>query len=103
MTPDPYIWPARDLAIALFVCLFATVGVLRKKSPRERLVLFVAAMVLILLNGTVFIVFGEGTAWWKRLPLYDLYLWLATLVVVIFNRIAATDSSSGKDKETRKP
>lgn len=98
MMGDSYnVWSVRDLAITASVCLFATFWVFRNKSSRERVALIVAGIVLVMANFCVVFMMRSET-WRDRLPLYDILIWIATCVTVIFNRALKRNRSQQEEK-----
>jgi Ca2+/Na+ antiporter len=86
------VWSVRDLVITASVCLIATVWIFRNKSWREKVALILAGIVVVIANVCViFIVRPER--WRDRLPLYDILIWIATCVSVVFNRAIKRDKS----------
>jgi hypothetical protein len=88
MLTDSYnVWSVRDLVLTLSVCVFATFWILRNKSPRERLLLLLAGIVLILVNIGIVVIVGLEKASQGGLAFYDLFFWATTLVCSFFNKL----------------
>lgn len=99
MNTDSYnVWSVRDLVLTFAVCIFAAFWVMKKKSPREKVALVGAAIVLLIVNGIILYSFNPGETWRKWLPLFDLFWWVVVLVAAAFNRIAKTSTEDTKDE-----
>ena len=97
------VWPLRHLLAVATVLVLAIFWILRKRSFRDLVAVLLAAMVLITLMGTFFWLFNPGKADWKRLVMYDLFGWIAALLVWIFNKLFRTEATFDVEDKHTKP
>lgn len=102
MATDSYnVWSVRDLVIVLSVCSIAAVWVLRNKSPRERFVLILAGVIVVIVNGFILFAVRPGNTWRELLPLYDVLYWIALYLGMSFNRMLRKHESGTQNSHQR--
>ena len=100
MATDSYnVWSVRDLVIVLSVCSVAAVWVLRNKSPRERFVLILAGVIVVIANGFILFALRPGNTWRDLLPLYDVLYWVAFYLSIVFNRMVRRHESGTQNAD----